>query len=356
MSISIHESIKAIPHYPKAQMYGMDEGWVRLSSNENPFPPSPQVISKVLEALFFMNRYPGGEYDLKEALAEKYKVKPGQVLIGNGSNELIEMALRAMRNDGKNKVIIPEPSFAFYSIASKIYGYEVLRAPLVNMQVDLRIMSELVDDRTRVIFLNNPNNPTGTIFTEEAFKNFLTELPPDALIVMDEAYAEFVESKTFPHTLDLINDYPILTLRTFSKAYGLAGLRVGYGIGEESLISFLERTKQPFSVNMVALAAARTALTDEQYLKKVLNNNRKGKRYLYASLKGMSLQFIPTEANFILIRIGKGAERISKKLFKENILVRWMGAYGLPDYIRVSIGRTKENTQFIEAMRRALEG
>ena len=354
MKLSVQDNIKDIPYYPKAMMYGLEDGWVRLSSNENPYPPSPEVLSQMMDGLLYVNRYPGNEAELKAAIGKHYGTKPEKVLIGNGSNELIEMSLKAMKHNEKNKVIISEPSFAFYAIASKIYGYESVKAPLVNMKVELDVIKDLIDVRTRLIFLNNPNNPTGTIFDRNEFKAFLKDLPPDILVVVDEAYAEFVESKAFPDSFSYIDNYPVVILRTFSKAYGLAGLRIGYGVGEESIISFLERTKQPFSVNMMAIIAAKAALADQKHLKKVLDNNRKGKRFLYTSLKSLSIPFIPTEANYVLMKIGPQAEAMSKRLFDEKILVRWMGAYNLGEYIRVGVGTMEENRMFVEALKKIL--
>ncbi len=354
MKLTIHDDIKKIPYYPKAMMYGYDEGWVRLSSNENPFPPSPKVFSSILDALFFTNRYPGGELELKSAIAKKLGIAAEQVLIGNGSNELIEMTLKAMKHGKRNKVIISDPSFAFYAIAAQVYGYEVCKVPLADMHVDLGLVGKQIDKTTRIIFLNNPLNPTGTIFEQEHFENFMKTVPPEVLIVVDEAYAEFVESAQFPNTIKDIGERPVLVMRTFSKAYGLAGLRIGYGIGEESLIAFLERTKQPFSVNMMALIAAQAALSDGAYLKKVLRNNRNGKLYFSKALQELSIESVPSEANFILVKLGKDAEAITKRLFEEKVLVRWMGAYGLPDFIRVSVGRMDENRRFIEVLRRVI--
>lgn len=354
MKLTIHEDVKKIPYYPKAMMYGYDEGWVRLSSNENPFPPSPKVFSSILDALFFTNRYPGGELELKAAIAKKLGTKTEEVLIGNGSNELIEMTLKAMKHEKRNKVIVSDPSFAFYAIAAQVYGYEVSKVPLVDMHVDLSLIGRQIDKDTRVIFLNNPLNPTGTIFEQEDFEDFLKTVPPEVLVVVDEAYAEFVESAQFPSTIKEIAERPVLVLRTFSKAYGLAGLRIGYGVGEGSLIAFMERTKQPFSVNMMALIAAQAALSDGAYLKKVLMNNKNGKLYFNKALKEFSVEIIPSEANFLLVRLGKDAEAITKRLFEEKVLVRWMGAYGLPDFIRVSIGRMDENRRFVETLRRVI--
>ena len=354
MRLSIDEAVKKIPYYPKAMMYGLEEGWVRLASNENPFPPSKEVVSRLLDVLLDVNRYPGGEGGLKSAVAGLYGIKPDQVVFGDGSDELIEMVLRAMKCKGRDTVIVTEPSFPFYSIAAAIYGYEVRKVPIVDMKVSLPAVREAVDDRTRVIFLNNPLNPTGTIFDDDAFRLFLSGLPEEVLVVLDEAYAEFAESGKFPDTLSYVNDHPVLVLRTFSKAYALAGLRIGYGIGEASLVSYLERTRQPFSVNALALVAADAALADRAYLAHVLENNRKGKAFLYAALKKLSLDCIPTEANFILFRLGTKADAVVKSLFEEKILVRWMGAYGLPEYIRVTVGTPAENEEFIRALGRIM--
>jgi histidinol-phosphate aminotransferase len=354
MKLTIDAAIQQIPFYPKAALYGADAGWTRLSSNENAFPPSPKVLESLVNALFDINRYPASEFELKSLLADKYKLTPGNVLIGNGSNELIETALKAMRRNGRDSVIISEPSFAFYRIAANIYGYDTVGVPLDSLSINLADIAKRIDDRTRVIFLCNPNNPTGTIFDDRAFAAFLASIPPEVLVVVDEAYAEFSDNKAFPKSIGYINEHPVLIFRTFSKAYGLAGLRVGYGMGEESLISFLERTKQPFSVNMMALIAAKAALGDERHLSKVLDNNRKAKVYLSDALTVLGLDPIPTEANFVMVKVGPDAEALTKRLFEKRVLVRWLGGYNLPDYIRVTIGTEEENRLFIETLKRVL--
>jgi histidinol-phosphate aminotransferase len=354
MKLTIDQSIQNIPYYPKAALYGADSGWVRLSSNENPYPPSPQVINSIINAVFDINRYPESESELKKLIAVKYRVAPENILIGNGSNEIIETAMKAMTLPGRNKVVVADPSFAFYRIAASIYGYETIAAPQA-MKTDLKAIARLIDERTRVVFLCNPNNPTGTIFTDAEFKSFLQSINPEVLVVVDEAYAEFSENKKFPRSVSYIDDYSVLVMRTFSKAYGIAGLRVGYGLGNSTLVSFLERTKQPFSVNMIALIAAKAALGDEQHQKKILGNILAEKKYLYDSLKVMNLDYIPTEANFILIRIGDQAENIAKRLFEKKILIRWLGGYGLSDCIRVTIGTSRENKMFIDALKRMID-
>lgn len=354
MKLTIDPSIQRISYYPKAAMYGADAGWILLSSNENPFPPSPRVIEGMVDAVLNVNRYPESESELKSLVARKHGLKPGNIIIGNGSNEIIESSLRTMRLAGKTKVVVPEPSFAFYPIASNVYGFEPVRVPLDGLHMNLGRMREHIDESTRVVFLCNPNNPTGTIFEDDAFLSFLDSLPPDVLVVVDEAYSDFSDNPRFPRSIERIEDYPVLVMRTFSKAYGLAGLRIGYGVASESLVSFIERTKQPFSVNMMALIAAKAALADVGHLTKVLENNRSEKAYFYDCFEALKLPFVRTEANFVLVRIGAEAEAVAKRLFDKKIVVRWLGAYGLNDYIRVTVGTPNENRAFIEALKRAV--
>lgn len=355
MRLTIDESVKGIPFYPKAALYGSDGGWTRLASNENPFPPSSKVIASLLESVFAINRYPENEGELKALLAARYGLQPGNIVIGNGSNELIETSLKGMRHPTRKTVLVHEPSFAFYTIAAKIYGYEARRIDFPGLTIDLDLVLEQIGADVRVVFLNNPNNPTGTIFDDAAFRSFLGKLPPEVLVVVDEAYAEFATSERFPKSMSYIHEYPVLVLRTFSKAYGLAGLRVGYGVADESIASFIERTKQPFSVNMMALIAAKAALADEQYVARITDNNEQGKRFFYGLFNELGLSFVPTEANFVLVRIGPDAEGVTKRLFDNKILIRWMGAYKLPEYIRVTVGTMEENRIFAEGLKSALK-
>ncbi len=354
MKFTISDSIRNIPYYPKALMYGHEDGWVRLSSNENPYPPSEKVFETILDALFSVNRYPGGEKELKEDLAAHYGLAGENFVIGNGSNELIEMSFRAMKHDSRNGVIVTESSFAFYEIAARIYGYDIKKVPLTNLATDLVKVAGEIDDTTRIIFLNNPLNPTGTIYEDTDFEKFIKAVPPDVLVVVDEAYAEFAQSEHFPATLSYIRDYPVLIFRTFSKAYGLAGLRVGYCIGDAELVSFLERTKQPFSINLIAILAAEAALKDHARLKKVLDNSRLARSFYYDALKAAGLEYTPSEANFVLVRIGDKAEEITRKLFEKKVLVRFMGSYGFPDCIRISFGKPEENLRCMEELKKLI--
>jgi histidinol-phosphate aminotransferase len=354
MKLTVDESIKRIPFYPKAALYGSEEGWTRLASNENPHPPSSKVVNSILESVFSITRYPESELELKALLAAKYGLEPGNVVIGNGSNELIETAFKGMRHPTRKRVLVHEPSFAFYTIAAQIYGFEARQIRFPDLTVDLDVVLEQIDENVRIVFLNNPNNPTGTIFEDATFRSFLDRLPPEVLVVVDEAYAEFATSKKFPKSMTYVRDYPVLVLRTFSKAYGLAGLRVGYGVADASIASFIERTKQPFSVNMMALIAAKAALSDDKYVSKVLESNIQGRDFFYSLFAELGLTFTPTEANFVLVRVGPDAEGLTKKLFEKKILVRWMGAYELPEYIRVTVGTMEENGLFATGLRSLL--
>ena len=355
MKLTVDESVKQIPFYPKAALYGSEEGWTRLASNENPHPPSSKVVDRILESVFSITRYPESEFELKALLAAKYGLEPENIVIGNGSNELIETAFKGMRHPTRKRVLVHEPSFAFYSIAAQIYGYEARQIRFSDLTVDLGAILEHIDQSVRIVFLNNPNNPTGTIFEDAPFKSFLDRLPPEVLVVVDEAYAEFATSKKFPRSMAYVKDYPVLVLRTFSKAYGLAGLRIGYGVTDASIASFIERTKQPFSVNMMALIAAKTALNDDNYVANVLKSNVEGRDFFYSLFAELGLSFIPTEANFVLVHVGPDAEGLTKKLFEKKILVRWMGAYELPEYIRVTVGTMEENRLFASGLRSLLK-
>jgi histidinol-phosphate aminotransferase len=351
MNLTVDDSIRQIPYYPKAALYGCDEGWTRLASNENPFTPSSAVISSLLDSVFSINRYPESEAELKEMLAAKYSLQPDNIVIGNGSNELIETALKGMRHPIRKGVLVHEPSFAFYGIAAQVYGYETRRISFPDLRVDLSSILDNIDESVRVVFLNNPNNPTGTIFDDSKFGWFLDRLPPEVLVVVDEAYAEFATSEKFPKSMTYIGNYPVLVLRTFSKAYGLAGLRVGYGVSNASIASFIERTKQPFSVNMMALIAAKEALGDTHYVSRVLENNVQGRDFFYDLFTELGLTFLPTEANFVLVHAGARAQELVKRLFDKKILVRSMAAYNLPEYFRVTIGTMDENKVFAAGLR-----
>ncbi len=356
MGFTIDESVKRIPAYPRSLKYGHMEGTVQLSANENPYPPSPNVISAIMESLLFLNRYPDGDSELKELIAAHLGVKPENVALGCGSDEIIEIVFKISVRPDRKKVLIPNPSFPFYGIAARIYGYDPVYVPLRDFHIDVERIKDSIDDETRIIFLSNPNNPTGTLIGKRDFEYLIESLPPDVLLVVDEAYYEFVESKNFPISFLYLDRAPVITLRTFSKAYGLAGLRIGFAVSEPGIVGLIERARQPFSVNSVAIAAAKAALKDRLYTSKIVKSILTQKRSLYKSLEDLGLEFIRSESNFVLVRLGSEAENIVRKLSEQKIIIRWMGPLGLPEYVRVTVGKKEENEIFVEALRRILQG
>jgi histidinol-phosphate aminotransferase len=349
--------IMNLPPYPRGKEWRGEADLVRLSANENPLGPSPQAVRAITEALQGIHRYPDGAgTGLKKELAGRLRVASDQIILGNGSNEIIELVARTFLQGG-GEAILPTPTFAYYRIAVQAQGGSCLLIPLKNFKIDLLEMGEQVNAKTKVIFLSNPNNPTGTIFTGSEFDSFLTHLPPSVVVVVDEAYGEYVTNRDYP----AIHDYQqrgqwIITTKTFSKFYGLAGLRIGYGVARKELIETLEKVRQPFSANYLAQKAAEATLADRGHQEKTAHINTTGKAYLSTELTRQGLTFVPTEANFILVHIGPKAAQAVEELLRQGVVVRGMTGYGLAEYIRVSIGRPDENRRFVEALQRWVKG
>jgi len=299
-----------------------------------------------------VNRYPQGGQELKEELSRRFGLREENIILGNGSDEIIEMAVRVFLREG-DEVIIPYPSFAYYEIASLAEGGRCVKVPLREHRIDLKGVAHSVTPRTRLIFLNNPNNPTGTIYTREEFQSLLEELPKGVVVIVDEAYGEYVSSQEYPRYQEYLEgDHWILTLKTFSKFYGLAGMRIGYALAREEIIGFLERVHQPFNVNSLALVAALAALRDEEYQRKTQSLNLEGRAYLSEEMRRLGVRFVPTEANFFLIEIGEGVKDLMEMLREEGVAVRDMEGYGLHGFLRVTIGLPEENKRFIEVLQR----
>jgi histidinol-phosphate aminotransferase len=354
----IADYILTLPPYPKGREWRVEEeDLVRLSANENPLGPSPQAVAAVSKALRSIHRYPDGTAgDLKEKLAQRFDCVPDNIIIGNGSNEIFELALRIFLQRGE-EVLLPQPTFAYYRIAAQTQGAHCVSVPLKDFKIDLSAVAKEVTAKTRLIFLSNPNNPTGTIFTRSEFDDFLASLPSQAVVVVDEAYGEYVTAEDYPHPQEYQRgDGLLITTKTFSKFYGLAGLRIGYGIAGAELIEQMEKVRQPFSVNLLAQKAAQAALGDEEYRKETARINEQGKRYLYVKLTRLGFSFVPSEANFILVHCGPRAPQVMEGLIHEGIVVRGMAGYGLEEYIRVTIGLPEENKRFIKALERWKEG
>lgn len=324
---------------------------IKLASNENPLGPSPKAVAAVQQALSELHRYPDGSgYYLKRALAEKYGVGADQIILGNGSNEIIELAIRTFMQPGR-RAVVSETTFVVYRLILQAAGYRCNAVPLRGYDYDLDGIAKRVNDETPLVFLCNPNNPTGASFTAAALARFLDAIPPSTIVVLDEAYAEFAEPETFPDGVSIVARRPnTLVLRTFSKAYGLPGLRIGFGISSPELVNYMNRVRQPFNVNSLAQVAALAALEDETHLQQTLACTRRGIALLSEALTGMGLAVIPTSANFLLIDLGRPCGPVFDALLKRGVIVRAMAGYGLTTHIRVTIGTDEENGIFLEAL------
>jgi len=328
---------------------------IKLASNENPLGPSPKAVKAIKNALGKINRYPeGGCFYLRQALSKKLKISPDNLIFGNGSDELIDIIIKTFCREGE-EILTSEVTFLEYKIIAQQNGRLVRTVPLKDFKYDLSALKENIGLRTRVIFIANPNNPTGSYVHKKEVEDFILSLPENILVVFDEAYFEFVDRKDFPCALDYLKEGKnVIILRTFSKIYGLAGLRIGYGIARKEFIQYLERCRQPFNVNLLAQEAAQAALSDTAFVKKSKKIAREGKEYLYQSLEKMGIEYIPSAANFILLNLGQDGLEVFKKLLKQGVIIRDMCQYNLKDFIRVTVGTEKENKKFITALKKIL--
>ncbi len=328
---------------------------VKMASNENPLGPSPLALEAIQEYLPQINYYPdGNSYYLKEALSERLALTPDNIIIGNGADELITLVSAAYLNPGE-EIIMAHPSFSEYEFAASLMDARTVRIACQEFKHDLQAMAAAVNERTKLIMLCNPNNPTGTIVTQEEQENFLKELPADILVIIDEAYYEYVTDPAYPQSIELLKrGYNILILRTFSKIYGLAGLRVGYGLARENIITDLNTVCAPFNVNSVAQVAARAALRDEEHRQAVLNLNNRGKKYLSKEFERLGLFYLPTEANFFFVEVKVEARELFNKLLSKGVIIRSGDIFGFPQFIRVSIATEEQNARFIKALEESL--
>lgn len=330
---------------------------VKLASNENPLGPSARVIEACRQAAGSITRYPDSNgFELKKALAERHGVDMAQIALGNGSNDLLDLVGRVFLNPGASAVY-SEHAFVVYPLAVQAAGATALVVPATDYGHDLPAMAAAVRDDTRVVFIANPNNPTGTWNSRAELVSLLDAVPDNVVVVLDEAYAEYVDKADYPDGIELLAHYPNLVVtRTFSKAWGLAGLRVGYSISDPAIADLLNRIRAPFNVNSLALAAARAVLDDADYLEHSLAVNRDGMAQLEAGLGGLGLEWIPSVGNFITVRMPGDSGDIYQRLLREGVIVRPIGVYGLADHLRISIGLQAENARFLEALAVVLEG
>jgi histidinol-phosphate aminotransferase len=330
------------------------EGAIKLASNESPLGPSPKAVEALRSALDGVHRYPdGASFALRRALAERLSVQGSQLVFGCGADELLELVAKSCLGPG-DEAVYAWPSFAMYPIVVQGMGATGVAVPLDGELVhDLDALRAAVGPRTRVVFVCNPNNPTGTSVGAEAFDAFVGSLPEDVVLVVDEAYVEYARRPDFPDSLAWLPRRPgTLVLRTFSKIYGLAGLRIGYGVADPELASYLERARHPFNVNRLAEVAALAALSDDDHARRSREVNAEGAEYLTRELTQLGIEVWPTDANFLLARIGAGQH---ERLLHEGIIVRPLAGFGLPDHVRFSIGLPEENERLVKTLRRLRE-
>jgi len=328
---------------------------LKLASNENPIGPSPRAVKAIREALGGLNRYPDGQsYELRRRIAARHNLSPERLFMGSGSCEIINLLAYLFLRPGLNAVIA-EHSFVIYQLAIAASGADSKVVPLTGDYVfDLEKMASAIDARTRVVFLGNPNNPTGTIYRRRQWEEFLDRVPEQVVIVSDEAYFEFVRDPEYPDSLRYHDGKRLLvTLRTFSKIFGLAGLRVGYAVARPDVIRMLNNVRQPFNVTSLGQRAVIAAMEDVAHVQRTLEGNAAGLDYLEREFARLGLSFVPSQANFILVDVGDG-RRIYEKLLHRGVIVRTMDGYGLPRHVRISVGLPEDNRRLIEALRLVL--
>ena len=330
--------------------------WVKLASNENLLGPSPKAVAAIREELPNIYMYPEGSSTvLKQALAQKFSLPERRVVISNGADNLILMIANAFVDEG-DEVVMAEPTFSVYANVTQIMGGRVIKVKLKDFTHDLEGMLKKVNGKTKLVFVCNPNNPTGTTIPQGSFNHFLSKLPGQVIVVLDEAYGDFAEDPFYPNGLDYIRaGKQLIVLRTFSKAYGLAGLRIGYALGREDLVDCLYKVRDPFPAHRLAQVAALAALNDEDHVIKSIQLVYEGKRYLYRELDRMGCFYVPSQANFILIDFERDSEEVSQALLREGIIIRPGKIWGYPTFARVTIGRMEDNRRFIRALRMILK-
>lgn len=322
---------------------------IKLASNENPLGPSPKARQAMEEALGRAHFYPdGGAYYLREAIAEKTGLTMKHVILGSGSNEIIEFIGHAYLQPN-DEIVVAEHSFAVYRLMAQLFGAKVIDVPDPGFVHDLDAMLTAITSRTKEVFIANPNNPTGTMVFQEAIDRFMERVPPHVMVVFDEAYYEFLDEA--PDVLQYVRaGRNVVVLRTFSKIQGLANLRIGYGLAAPEIIEVLQKTRQPFNTNGIAQAGALAGLGDGAHMEETRRVTKEGRNFLQSEFLAMGLEYVPSYANFVLVRVGDG-KKIFEALLRRGIIVRAMGSYGLPEWIRVSVGTMPQNKAFMTALR-----
>jgi histidinol-phosphate aminotransferase len=347
-SLRAYEPGRSIDEVKKT--YGLTRV-AKLASNENPLGPSPLAIEAVSKCLHGLNYYPNGGLDLRECLAERFKVKVGNVIAGTGSDGVMSVIIRTFLCDD-DEVLTTEGAFIGFQVLAKSRGIAYRTVPYRDWRYDLPAIAAAINEKTKIIYLSNPNNPTGTMFTRAEFEEFYPKVPKDVLIIMDEAYFEYSrQNPDYPDSMDYRYDN-VITLRTFSKIYGLAGLRVGYGFAHEELIGNLLKVKLTFEPGVPAQVGAIAALDDVEFVQRTLELNNRGRALITGGMRAMGFEVIPSEANFVMVPLDSAetAKRLTQELVQRGVIVRPLGAFGLPQAIRISTGTDEDNQMLLDAL------
>jgi histidinol-phosphate aminotransferase len=355
--ITVSENIKNItPYTPGKPIEELERelgisGSIKLASNENPLGPSPKAVAAIKKAVAGLNRYPDGSgHYLSQALARKYDVDISQLILGNGSNELIELAVRTFVQPG-DEVISADPSFVVYRMITQSAGGTNVIVPLKDNRHDLDAMAGRITEKTKIIFIANPNNPTGTMNTSPEMDRLMDRVPDHVIVAVDEAYYEYVTRADYPDSLDYLKaGKNVLALRTFSKIYGLAGLRIGYGITKPEIVELMNKVRQPFNTNSLGQIGALAALADAKHVEKSIANNSEGKQFLYQAFGRLGISYLPTEANFVLFEAPSDGRELYGTLLKTGVIIRPMGEKKL----RVTIGLPDENKRFVSELEKII--
>lgn len=331
-------------------------GAIKLASNENPVGASPKALKEVASKLSDINWYPDGDcFHLKNELSKKLGFQNENIVVGNGSNDIIEIAARTFMKPG-DEAVMGEYAFIVYPLVTKAIGADAVISPMPDLIHDLGDMYKRITDKTKMIFIANPNNPTGTMVNRDEMEWFLQKVPDDVLVLVDEAYFEYVNDKNYPNTLEYLSNRPsLITVRTFSKIYGLAGLRLGYGISSEQIISYMNRVREPFNVNSLAQSAGVAALNDKEHVDNSNKINSEGRKYLIKELEKIGIEYYDSYTNFILIDLKRDPMAVYNELLKLGVIVRPVGGYGLKTHLRVTIGLLEQNIRFIKSLKKVLD-
>jgi histidinol-phosphate aminotransferase len=350
-SLAIYEPGRPIEDVARELGFANEEYITKLASNENALGPSPLALKAMRDAAEAMHRYPdGGAFYFRQALAAKLGVAPGQILAGNGSNELIELLGHAFLSP-ETGIVMADRAFVVYKLVASLFQAETVMVPMKDFTHDLDAMLAAIRPNTRIVYISNPNNPTSTLVGQDEIDRFMDRVPPHVVVCFDEAYIELLPPDMRPDVLRFVRDgRNVVTLRTMSKTYGLAGLRIGYAVAPPECIRLLDRVRQPFNVNAMALAAASAALQNDEHVERTCQMVQEGIAFLQSEFARMGLRYVPAVANFILVEVGRGRQ-VFESMMREGVIVRPMDGYGLPQHVRVTVGTRRENEKCLDALR-----